>query len=293
MRSEKNLAGRRAEIRSFLMARRAALAPEAMGLPGGSRRRTPGLRREELAALAGIGVTWYTWFEQGRQIQVSARTLERIAAALRLTPSDTEYLFSLCGIPRQEVAGGTAETLDNYIEDALAAVHGAPAFIINQLGVILSYNPLADLLFEFEACEGPFARNHHWRFFMDPKRRARYVDWEVLARIYVPVLRLMHGKLAEDAYYSKLIQELLEGSEDFRRLWNEHHTSAVADTVRVGMKLRRFGAVYFNSVRFLAPNSRQALVVLPAADDRSARVIRKLTADLRGAPIRARPRKHK
>ena len=102
MRAGKMELVRRQEIRRFLMARRAAIAPDAVGLPGGVRRRTPGLRREEVASLAGIGVTWYTWFEQGRDIQVSAHSLERIARALRLSASDTEYLFALSRVPRVE-----------------------------------------------------------------------------------------------------------------------------------------------------------------------------------------------
>src|ERR1041385_2784026 len=90
---------RRAEVREFLRVRRQALSPEAFGLPRGKRRRIPGLRREELASLAGVGVTWYTWLEQGRDIRVSPETLLRISRALRLSPTDIEYLFTLCELP--------------------------------------------------------------------------------------------------------------------------------------------------------------------------------------------------
>src|SRR5262249_36281778 len=90
---------RREELKAFLRARRASVTPEATGLPRGKRRLTPGLRREELAALAGVGVTWYTWLEQGREINVSADTLRRIARALGLSISDERYLFSLAGLP--------------------------------------------------------------------------------------------------------------------------------------------------------------------------------------------------
>ena len=90
----------RTELKAFLRSRRAALAPEAVGLPRGGRRLTPGLRREEVAALAEVGLTWYTWLEQGRAINVSAAALARIARALRLDATDEAYLFSLAGLAR-------------------------------------------------------------------------------------------------------------------------------------------------------------------------------------------------
>ena len=93
----------RTELKAFLRTRRAALTPEAAGLPRGSRRLTPGLRREEVAALAEVGVTWYTWLEQGRAINVSAAALTRIARALSLSPTDEAYLFALMGLSRTDV----------------------------------------------------------------------------------------------------------------------------------------------------------------------------------------------
>jgi transcriptional regulator with XRE-family HTH domain len=259
------------------MVRRAAISPESVGLPNGSRRRTPGLRREEVATLAGIGVTWYTWFEQGREMQVSARVLERIARALRLTPSDTEYLFSLSGTPRKELIPTSVERVDKHFQDTLDAIRGAPAFICNQSTDVLAYNQLGNFLFEFDACSGPFARNHAWRFFMDPKRREQYHEWEDLAKIFVPLLRLTQGKLAEDAYFNSLIQELYDGSAHFRRLWDEQGTGSLLEILKIGMKLPTFGDLYFNSVRFVSPDSRKFLMVMPPADEKTARVMLELS----------------
>jgi transcriptional regulator with XRE-family HTH domain len=286
MKSKKNEVGRRAEIRQFLMARRAAITPESAGLPSGMRRRTPGLRREELAVLAGIGVTWYTWFEQGRDIRVSAAALKRVATALRLGPSDSEYLFLLCGIPRLEVANEHAGQLDDCVLNVLDAIQDAPAFVMHPRGHILAYNPLADSVFEFEAYDGPFADNHHWRFFMDPKRRARYLDWQDFAKHYVAWIRLAQGKMPGDAYFGLLIQELYAGSDVFRGLWDAQVTGQLESTISVGFKLPRFGAVHFNSVRFILAGSQPLLLVLTAADEKTTRAMTKLSEKLRTQPGR-------
>jgi transcriptional regulator with XRE-family HTH domain len=280
---------KRAELRSFLMARRAAITPAAAGLPGGSRRRTPGLRREELAALAGIGVTWYTWLEQGRAVQVSAATLERVATALRLTPSDADYLFALCGVRRFEDAGNGSDVVDRCVQNMLDAIAGAPAFVWTPRGNVIAYNRLADLIFEFEAYDGPHARNHHWRFFMDPNRRAKYLDWEALAKIYVSWLRLQHGKLADDPYFDGLIRQLRDECAEFRRLWDAQYTERLADTVRIAFTLPKIGPLYFDSVRLQLQQAQQGLIVLPPADEATALAVRKLAAPR--APVARKPRR--
>ena len=279
MYGEKNPTDRRAELRDFLMTRRAAISPETVGLPAGLRRRTPGLRREELAVLAGIGVTWYTWFEQGREIRVSAPALERIAAALRLSPTDTEYLFSLCGVLR--APRPTPEELSEHAHAVLVAIQAAPAFFCNPRGDVLAYNPLADYLFDFEGCDGPFANNHHWRFFMDPKRRARYLEWERLAEMYVPWLRLAHGKAQGDLRFERLIQELYAGSEVFRHHWDLHTTAPLFDAVSIGMALPPFERLQFNSVRFVSVNSRPGLAILTPADDLTRLALSQLSGELK------------
>jgi transcriptional regulator with XRE-family HTH domain len=282
MRLANNVALRRQEIRRFLMARRATIAPDAVGLPGGSRRRTPGLRREEVASLAGIGVTWYTWFEQGRDIRVSARLLERIAHALRLTPSDTEYLFSLSGVPRSEPALAGTAVVDRCSQDILDGFQSGPALLVSPCWDVLAYNRLADLIFEFDHGDGPFARNHLWRFFMDPQRRAKYLNWETLGQLSVQWMRAVHGKMLDDAYFNSLLRSLCEGSKEFRRLWEAQVTSPLED-VKLEMKLPRFGSLCFTSVRFRSLHSPHVLVLASPADQRTVDVMREL---LTGKPAR-------
>jgi transcriptional regulator with XRE-family HTH domain len=274
---------RREAISRFLSARRAAISPDAVGLPGGSRRRTPGLRREEVATLAGIGVTWYTWFEQGRDIHVSARALERIARALRMTPSDTEYLFSITGIPRAEPEPNSEDHVDAYVQDTLDGFQTGPAFFASPCWDVLAYNRLADAVFEYDGCDGPFARNHYWRFFMDPKRRAKYLDPKTLGEISVGQLRIMHGRMPDNAHFNDLIRELCAGSKEFRRLWETHHTALPLESVSIGMKLPRFGPLHFTSARFRTLYSQQLLIMLPPADERTAEAMRELAVEGRGS----------
>ena len=167
---------RRRLLREFLIAKRAAISPEAAGLPRRARRRTPGLRREEVAVLASVGVTWYTWLEQGRGIQVSADTLNRIARALRLTASDRAYLFALAEVSHQDLEQ-REETLDENMQAALDGFQAGPAMITGPFFDVEAFNSVADRIFRFADCDGPFARNHVWRFFMDPVRRSLYAEW--------------------------------------------------------------------------------------------------------------------
>jgi transcriptional regulator with XRE-family HTH domain len=251
---------RRQEIRSFLMARRAALSPEAAGLQGGLRRRTPGLRREELATLAGVGVTWYTWLEQGRDISISGQTLTRIARALRLTQADTTYLFSLAGVPQTEASLHTG-SIDQPMKDALLGFRTEPAMIGGLSWDVDAFNPLADWIFRFDDYTGPFARNHAWRFFMDPVRRSLYLDWQRYAESFVGVMRVQYARSFGGAYFESLIGALREGSPEFRRLWELQNTMSL-DPVEIGFRLPQIGAARFTSFRFHPANLPDHLMVV-------------------------------
>jgi transcriptional regulator with XRE-family HTH domain len=277
MKPSANDTSRRQEIRQFLMARRAAISPETAGLPRGLRRRTPGLRREELAALAGIGATWYTWFEQGRDIRVSAQALKRIAEALRLTSSDTAYLFSMCGLPLDEKVREPSGPA-GYPQDVLDGFRAGPALLVSGCFDVLAYNELADLVFDLGDQSGPFARNHVWRFFMDPRRRERYLDWEFLAERTAATLRLLSARMIGDPHVEALVRELREHSPDFRRFWGAQCTMQL-EPIKFAMQLPQFGIVNFTTMRFRSCSSPdQILVLLPPADAQSARVMEQLAA---------------
>jgi transcriptional regulator with XRE-family HTH domain len=273
-----NATGRRRQLRDFLMARRAAVLPESVGLSAGRRRRTPGLRREELAALAGVSVTWYTWLEQGRDIRASLDTLERVAQALRLTDTDTRHLFLLAGVGRPDhPSNERSRELDQGIRGVLDAFHG-PAFVVNPAWDVEAFNDIADRVYEFSNCDGPFSRNHIWRLFMDKKRRGLYVNLDVLAETAVGLLRTVYARRESDPYVERLIQSLIEGSPGFRVLWSAQRTAPLTPD-RVQLRVPGLGEVHVTSVRLPVPGwDDYVLFLLPPADPKSADLMARLVA---------------
>ncbi len=202
---------RKAELARFLRTRRSMIQPETVGLAGGPRRRTPGLRREEVAALAQVGLAWYTWLEQSRYIQVSKEVIERIAKALRLSHSDTAYFRSLAGkeIAKTEQVGG--EELQD-VQRLLDGFTAGPAMLWNERFDCLAFNHLADVIYDSES-PSPFGRNLAWRNFMDPARPGFY-DERVL-RSGVGLLRVRYAKHIGEPGFESLIATLLESNTTF------------------------------------------------------------------------------
>jgi transcriptional regulator with XRE-family HTH domain len=220
------------ELREFLRSRRARLAPEDVGVtPTAGPRRVPGLRREELAHLAGVSVDYYVRLEQGRNTSVSASVLDAIAAALRLDEHERAHLYDLARpgggerpaparrraatpAPRpQRVRPGVRLLLDNL---------QTPAFVTGRRLDVLATNAMARaLLCDFDA-RPPRERNHARWIFLDPSTRELYDDWEAVARDNVAVLRLEAGRHPNDAELSGLIGELTVKSPEFAAWWAEH-----------------------------------------------------------------------
>jgi len=239
---------RRKELAGFLRARRGALTPEVAKLPTGKRRRTPGLRREEIAQLADVGVTWYTWLEQGRNIHVSRETLERIAHALRLTPSDKQYLFDLVNLTRESVTN----KVDHPVQAVLDAL-AFPAMLANARLDVLAFNRLLDALYQMDANEGRFARNLIWRGFMDPVRRALYAEWSEPMTALVGFLRSQYTSRMEDTSFEDLITELSRSSPEFSRMWRGRATEKLSLVYDLRLSASRLGILSFHSTRFILP----------------------------------------
>src|SRR5215208_587828 len=214
---------RRVELPEFLRTRRRALSPEELGLPRGRRRRITGLRREELAAVAGVGVTWYTWLEQGRDIRVSSDTLMRIARALRLSPTDTTYLFTLCELPPPQVMACVA-SIPRPVLDVLSSFQG-PALVLAPTSDVLASNAFAEALYEFDAFPGPFARNILARGLLDPVRRSLYVNFDETLPNMVGMFRVFYARHAGDPRFEELRTVLMERSPEFARCWHEQQTA--------------------------------------------------------------------
>ncbi|MFB9322779.1 helix-turn-helix domain-containing protein [Cryptosporangium minutisporangium] len=227
----------RAELSTFLRSRRARLHPEALGLPRyGERRRVPGLRREELAQLAGVSVTHYTRLEQGHAGSVSGEVLDAVARVLRLTADEREHLGNLVQPPRPTGEPGPEQVRT----DLLCLIEGmahAPAFVHSRLGTILARNDLADALFGDLDALPPDRRTWPHQVFLDGPFRSLVEgeDRERLARQHAAYLRLCLGRYPHDPAVDALVSSLVAESADFRRVWAEHH---VADWAPLVTRLR-------------------------------------------------------
>lgn len=207
----------RQDLAAFLRTCRERTQPEQVGLPGGARRRTPGLRREELAALAGVGVTWYTWLEQGRDIGVSADFLDRLARVLSLSAAERHHLFLLAHNRPPVEQGKTWCTVPPLV---LRLMHDLPhaAYILNLRWDILAFNSAADALFGFARHE-PIQRNLLWLMFMDPDLRAAFADPQAQTAQVISRFRQDYARAAKATDIDALVDELGTLSPEFREMW--------------------------------------------------------------------------
>ncbi|MCX7627323.1 MAG: helix-turn-helix transcriptional regulator [Methylophilaceae bacterium] len=216
---------RRKELGEFLRAIRQREAPEAFGFPAGARRRTRGLRREEVAQLAGISPTWYTWLEQGREVSVSADTLDRLAEALKLSRSERNYLFDIAG--RRDPRGSTQDA-DSVPDTLLAALMqiDLPAYVLGRTWDVLAWNRAAADLFHgwlnLAAPEGAPKPNLLRFVFQHPEARRFVVDWEARARRLVAEFRADCRSRLQEPALQRLVAELSQASPEFDRYWRQH-----------------------------------------------------------------------
>ncbi|MGW7239061.1 helix-turn-helix domain-containing protein [Streptomyces sp. NPDC054804] len=215
---------RRAELSEFLRTRRARLLPGDVGLPDfGRRRRVPGLRREELAQLAGVSVAYYTRLEQGNGRNVSAEVLDAIARALRLSDAEHAHLMHLAkGKQHKKKASARPQQVRPALGQLLEAMDGVPAYIGGRRSDILAWNGMAAAVFgdwsELPVTERNWAR----LVFLRPEYRDLFVEWEQKAIDIVCLLRMDAGCFPDDTRLSALVGELSVKSEEFRRLWATH-----------------------------------------------------------------------
>ncbi|MEU6512202.1 MULTISPECIES: helix-turn-helix transcriptional regulator [unclassified Streptomyces] len=215
---------RRAELSEFLRTRRARLKPEDVGLPDfGRHRRVPGLRREELAQLAGVSVAYYTRLEQGNGRNVSAEVLDAIARALRLTDAEHAHLTHLAK-PKSHKKKPAArqQHVRPALRQLLDTMDGVPAYIVGRRSEILAWNRMAAAVFGDWAELAPGERNWARLVFLRPEYRDLFVDWEQKAIDIVCALRMDAGCYPDDPRLSALVGELSVKSEEFRRLWATH-----------------------------------------------------------------------
>ncbi len=257
---------RRAELSEFLRTRRARLRPEDVGLADyGRRRRVPGLRREELAQLAGVSVAYYTRLEQGNGRNVSAEVLDSIARALRLTDAEHAHLTHLAK-PRTHKKKPVARTQQVRValRQLLDSIDGVPAYITGRRTDILAWNSMAAAVFGDWSQLPPQERNWARLVFLKPEYRDLYVEWERKATDLVSYLRMDAGCHPDDPRLSSLVGELSVKSEEFRRLWATHDVKEKSHGVkRLRHPLVGELTLHFETFR-LNDGSEQALVTYHA-----------------------------
>ncbi|MET8170616.1 helix-turn-helix transcriptional regulator [Streptomyces sp. NPDC005329] len=214
----------RGELSEFLRTRRARLKPQDVGLPDfGRHRRVPGLRREELAQLAGVSVGYYTRLEQGNGQHVSAEVLDAIARALRLSDAEHAHLTHLAKPKQQKKKpAGRTQQVRGPLRTLLDTMEGGPAILVGRRSDILAWNRMAAAVFGDWAELPAHERNWARLVFLRPEYRDLFVDWEHKASDVVSQLRMDAGSHPNDPRLSALVGELSVKSEEFRRLWAAH-----------------------------------------------------------------------
>jgi transcriptional regulator with XRE-family HTH domain len=221
------------DVGSFLRARREVLRPADVGLVPGGRRRTPGLRRSEVALLADVSVDYYERLEQSRNAKPSRALLASLARALRLSVDERDHLYRLAGYPppRLGATGGYVDPAMMFLLDALTTV---PAHIVDDLTNVLAQNRLSHALIGSWVHGGDRAGNVTWRWFTDPSSRALNVpaEYEMIGRGYAADLRAAAAHRGRDAVSDQLIADLAEASEEFRRYWDDMEVAPLRSTLK-------------------------------------------------------------
>ena len=217
-------AERRSELTDFLRTRRAQVTPEDAGLPANGRRRTPGLRREEVAQLAGVGLSWYTWLEQGRDIKPSAQVLDALARVLRLDTAERAHLFHLARVELPLPAGDYTREAPPELAAVVASLMPNPAYLIGPRADVLAWNPAATAMLG-EPTRAPDGRQNllWWLFTSDglDREQRRETARNALARF-----RAEHARRIGEPDFATLVEALEAASAEFRAWWPRHEVLA-------------------------------------------------------------------
>jgi transcriptional regulator with XRE-family HTH domain len=273
----------RREAGEFLRSRRERLTPPDVGLPNGFRRRTPGLRREEVAMLAGVGTTWYTWLEQGRDVRPSNEVLSALAAALQLDPTERRHLFVLHDRPAQQRRPAGAEQVEEPLRRMLDSLTGQAAFVLGRRWDILAWNRAAEVVFgPYGRLEGD-ERNTLHMVFADPDHRGLLVDWEAVARASLAMFRADCARYAGDPDFERLVARLTRLSPEFAQWWPQREVARpLAGQKRIDHPTAGRMLFEYSSLGVGDPPDMKLIVFTPLEDEGT---VRKLDRLLRGRSV--------
>lgn len=257
---------RRVELGSFLRARRARLTPEEFGMPSGTRRRTPGLRREEVALLAGVGVSWYTWLEQGREINASTQVLDAVARTLRLDPTERRHLYVLAeAVP--VIDDSAREAVPEAVREIVRSLDPLPALVSNGRFDALTRNHAYRDLFRYWHTDPCVQKNGLWCCLTEPSARAQFPEYETEMRYMVARLRSTYAHHVGDPDWEEDIRRLSNLSSEFAKLWALYEVADPEPRTRTYVHPAA-GALTFTVNELAIPMSDAArLMVYTPADD--------------------------
>jgi transcriptional regulator with XRE-family HTH domain len=281
----------RRELGEFLRSRRARVRPEDIGISTSGRRRVPGLRREELAQLAGVSADYYVRLEQGRAGHPSDSVLDAVARALRLDDAERAHLYDLAQPSRRRRRPPRPERLRPELQRLLDACERFPAYVLGRRMDVLAWNRLAAAVVTDFGSLPPEQRNAAKLVFLDETVRSQAEDWEEIAREAVAHLRLLAGRHPDDGALTELVGELSMKSEDFRRWWARHDVREKTH----GVKRLRHPTVgpltLFYETFALRSDPDQVLVTYVAEpgspSDTALRLLASMTGSRRAAPVDA------
>ncbi len=266
-------------LSAFLKAQRAKVLPQTVGLPAGTRRRTPGLRREEVAQLAGVSPTWYTWLEQGRDIKVSKSVLDCVATALQLTVDERKYLFSLA----LETGAGAHTLVEELSEISpslrriLQELRFCPTIISDRRCHIVGWNEAASHVFlDFQHI--PVEQRNMIRLLFTRKEFQRLaVNWEHFVRGFLAIFRAYYGQYVEDEWYGRFLAEMKEVHPDFDRLWEQSEVSS-APEVLIEFRHAKAGKMLFHltSLQVQGSSDLRCSIYTPAPDSSTEAKLKQL-----------------
>jgi transcriptional regulator with XRE-family HTH domain len=280
---------RRDDLAQFLRSRRERITPSDVGLPAGLRRRTPGLRREEVAQLAGVGVTWYTWLEQGRHINASPSVLDAIARTLRLDQAECEHLYRLADVPSvPELAG---ETLPPEIGAILESMTPLPAVVYNGRYDTLAWNRTYAALFPGLINATLDRRNVLWQMFTTPACCSPVGDRERELRHMVGTFRSAFGKHMSEPAWTTFVDRLVAASPEFAEMWARHDVVSPMSRVKTfvcNIADRDVRAVTTSFAISAAPGARMVVYTPVGDEDRNAlEKMTRLPLEIRLCPYHA------
>jgi transcriptional regulator with XRE-family HTH domain len=274
---------RRRELGAFLRSRRERVKPEDVGVRYTRRRRTPGLRREEVAQLAGVGVTWYTWLEQGRDINPSAQVLDAISRTLQFDPHEHSHLFTLAGFATPTTVANQCLDLCPNARTLIEQLEPYPASIVNDRLDLLAYNCVYASFFDDLDSIPDQDRNYLWLAFTDPGWRKVMVDWEDQVATMVAEYRAAMAQHLDEPAWETLVARLHRASPEFTAVWERHDVQTIEGQTKralhptVGLLTLEYTNLW------LGQRLGTRIVAFTPADELTRRRLEILSASLNGA----------